>query len=61
MPLAPPQARLFTGIDWASAGHAVCVLDGSGTMTAQFTVEHSAEGIASLVRRLARYGDPVPL
>ena len=25
---------------------------------AEFTIEHSADGIATLVRRLARYGDP---
>jgi Transposase len=61
MSLALPEARFFTGIDWASAEHAVCVLDAAGTITAQFTIKHSAEGIASLVRRLARYGDPADL
>ena len=61
MPLALPDAQVFTGIDWASAEHAVCVLDAAGKITAQFTIAHSAEGIASLVRRLARYGDPAGL
>ena len=61
MPLALPDAQVFTGIDWASAEHAVCVLDAAGKITAQFTIAHSAEGIASLVRRLARYGDPADL
>jgi transposase len=61
MPLALPEAQFFTGIDWASAEHAVCVLDAAGKITAQLTVKHSAEGIASLVRRLARYGDPADL
>jgi transposase len=61
MSLALPEARFFTGIDWASAEHAVCVLDAAGKITARFTVKHSAEGIASLVRRLARYGDPADL
>ena len=61
MSLALPEARFFTGIDWASAEHAVCVLDAAGTIAAQFTIAHSAEGIASLVRRLARYGDPADL
>ena len=56
--LALPEAQFFTGIDWASAEHAVCVLDAAGKITAQFTIARSAEGIASLVRRLARYGDP---
>ena len=59
--LALPEAQFFTGIDWASAEHAVCVLDAAGKITAQFTIAHSAEGIASLVRRLARYGDPADL
>src|SRR5215471_14184265 len=61
MSLALPEALVFTGIDWASAEHAVCVLDAAGKITAQFTIAHSAEGIASLVRRLARYGDPADL
>jgi transposase len=39
----------------------VCVLDAAGKITAQLTVKHSAEGIASLVRRLARYGVPADL
>jgi transposase len=34
----------------------VCVLDAGGEMAAGFTVEHSADGIAALIRRLARYG-----
>jgi transposase len=61
MSFALPEAQFFTGIDWASAEHAVCVLDAAGKITAQFTIAHSAEGIASLVRRLARYGDPADL
>jgi transposase len=61
MSFALPEAQFFTGIDWASAEHAVCVLDAAGRITTQFAVQHSAEGIASLVRRLARYGDPADL
>ena len=61
MSVALPQALFFTGIDWACAEHAVCVLDAAGKITARFTIKHSAEGIASLVRRLARYGDPADL
>ncbi len=53
-----PEARFFTGIDWAAESHAVCVLDAAGKIVAEFTVEHSADGIAVLLRRLARYGDP---
>src|SRR5439155_9001308 len=48
----------FTGIDWAAETHAVCVMDAAGTIVAEFTIEHSADGIAALIRRLARYGEP---
>jgi Transposase len=61
MPSAMPDGQVFTGIDWASAEPAVCVLDAAGKITAQFTIAPSAEGIAALVRRLARYGDPAGL
>ena len=57
MPFALPEALFFTGIDWAAETHAVCVLDAAGKIAAQFTIEHSADGIAALVRRLARYGE----
>jgi transposase len=56
--LALPDALFFTGIDWAAQTHAVCVLDAAGTIAAEFTIAHSADGIATLIRRLARYGDP---
>ena len=58
MPFALPDALFFTGIDWAAETHAVCVTDAGGTIVARFTIEHSADGIAGLIRRLARYGDP---
>ncbi|HXZ74007.1 MAG TPA: IS110 family transposase [Streptosporangiaceae bacterium] len=61
LPLALPEAQVFTGIDWAAATHAVCVMNAAGTIVAEFTVEHSADGIAALVRRLARFGDPANL
>jgi transposase len=56
--LALPEALFFTGIDWAAEIHAVCVMDARGMIVAEFTIEHSADGIATLIRRLARYGDP---
>ena len=58
MPLALPDALFFTGIDWAAETHAVCVMDAAGKIVTEFTIEHSADGIATLIRRLARYGDP---
>jgi transposase len=56
--LALPEALFFTGIDWAAETHAVCVMDAGGTIVAGFTIEHSADGIALLTGRLARYGTP---
>jgi transposase len=58
VPFALPAALFFTGIDWAAGTHAVCVMDATGTIVAEFAIEHSADGIAVLLRRLARYGDP---
>lgn len=49
---------VYVGLDWAAEIHAVCVLDHSGRQLAAFTVEHTAEGIALLIRRLAKHGDP---
>jgi transposase len=61
MPLALPEAVFFTGIDWAAEAHAVCVMNASGKIVAEFTVEHSAGGIAVLARRLAKFGDPADI
>ena len=61
MSLALPEALFFTGIDWAAATHAVCVMDAAGKIMTEFTIEHSADGIAALIRRLARYGDPADM
>ncbi len=47
MSLALPEALFFTGIDWAAETHAVCVMDAAGKITAEFTIEHSADGIAT--------------
>ena len=58
MPFALPDALFFTGIDWAAETHAVCVTDTAGKIAAAFTIEHSADGIALLIGRLARYGAP---
>jgi transposase len=55
LPAAPPGG-VSAGIDWASADHAVCVVDAAGVVVARFTVEHTAAGLAELVRRLARGG-----
>ncbi|HET9020583.1 MAG TPA: IS110 family transposase [Ornithinibacter sp.] len=48
----------YVGLDWAAETHAVCVIDSTGKMLASFTVEHTADGLTGLKRRLARYGEP---
>jgi transposase len=53
---AVPQGGVTAGIDWASADHAVCVVGADGEPVARFTVEHSAAGLAELVRRLRKAG-----
>ncbi|MGH3094933.1 MAG: IS110 family transposase, partial [Streptosporangiales bacterium] len=49
---------IYVGLDWAAAVHAVCVMNTAGTVLTEFSIEHTADGIASLIRRLAKYGDP---
>jgi transposase len=53
---AVPQGGVTAGIDWASADHAACVVDAAGAAVARFTVEHTAAGLAELVRRLRKAG-----
>jgi transposase len=53
---AVPQGGVTAGIDWASADHAACVVDAAGKAVARFTVEHTAAGLAELVRRLRKAG-----
>jgi transposase len=59
--LDPAQLLIYVGLDWAAEIHAVCVLDHAGRQLTAFTVEHSRDGIASLIRRLAKYGDPADI
>jgi transposase len=42
----------YAGIDWASASHAVCVIDPRGAVTARFEVAHTDAGLRELVKRL---------
>ena len=52
----PRPDALSAGIDWASADHAVCVVDAAGAVVSRFSVAHTAEGLKTLVQRLARAG-----
>jgi transposase len=55
------EAQYFVGIDWATEIHAVCVQDTNGRRVAAFTVHHTAAGLAGLMTRLARLGDPTTM
>lgn len=50
------SADVFAGLDWATAVHAVCIVDATGRVLERFTVNHDRDGLAQLLRRLARYG-----
>jgi len=56
--VALPPAQFFAGLDWAAEVHAVCVTDHAGTVVDRFTIAHTADGIAMLIRRLAKLAEP---
>lgn len=51
----------FAGIDWASAEHAVCVIDERAKVLYRTMVAHTREGLADLVRALRKFGRPADL
>jgi transposase len=55
LPEVPPGG-VCAGIDWASAAHAVCVVDMKGQVRDHFTVTHDKAGIAGLIARLRAAG-----
>jgi transposase len=55
LPVTPPGG-VTAGIDWASADHAVCVLDATGAVVSRFAVQHTVTGLAELTRRLSKAG-----
>src|SRR5215216_1926611 len=46
----------FGGVDWATDGHAVAVVDGNGATVVEFNVAHTADGLSDLCRRLVKAG-----
>jgi transposase len=48
--------NVFVGLDWAVQTHAVCVIDAEGRVLDRFEVVHDRDGLAGLMRRLARFG-----
>jgi len=53
------STEFFAGLDWAVHTHAVCVIDASGAVRERFDIAHDREGLAELMRRLARFGTRV--
>lgn len=47
---------VFVGLDWAVHTHAVCLIDAAGAVLGRFEVAHDRDGLAELMRRLARHG-----
>ena len=47
---------VFVGLDWAVHTHAVCIIDAAGTVLDRFEITHDRDGLAELMRRLARRG-----
>jgi transposase len=53
------RTDVFAGLDWAVHTHAVCIIDASGAVRDRFEVAHDRQGLAELMRRLARFGASV--
>ena len=53
------SSEFFAGLDWAVHTHAVCVIDTTGAVRDRFEITHDREGLAELMRRLARFGSSV--
>ncbi|MER9568957.1 IS110 family transposase [Mesorhizobium opportunistum] len=49
---------IFVGLDWGGSSHAVCIIDAAGKILDHFAVAHDRDGLADLVARLRRYGQP---
>jgi transposase len=49
-------SNVFAGLDWAVHTHAVCVIDTAGAVLDRFEIAHDRDGLAELMRRLARFG-----
>src|SRR5919107_4870049 len=57
--MADKTFRWFAGIDWGSAKHQVCLLDGAGTVVGEREFAHGGAGLAALCEwMLSMAGDP---
>ena len=55
LPESPP-GHVTAGLDWATADHAVAIVNDRGTVLEQFLVDATGAGLRELVRRLRRAG-----
>jgi transposase len=53
--------KLFAGLDWGGASHAVCIVDEAGRVVDRFEPNHDAEGLSQLRARLAQHGPAAEL
>ena len=49
-----PAGGVCAGIDWATADHAVCVVDMAGRVIDRFSAAHDKAGIAAIITRLRK-------
>src|SRR4051794_41658369 len=57
--MAEETIRWFAGIDWGSAKHQACLLDGAGTVVGERAFAHGGAGLAALCDWLVSMaGDP---
>jgi transposase len=54
-------AVLFTGWDWASASHAVTILDSAGEVVDRCVFAHTEQDLDTMLARLASHGSPAEL
>jgi transposase len=52
---------VYVGIDWASAEHALCVVDAKGRIVMSEAVAHTAAGLEGLRKSLNRFGKAADL
>jgi transposase len=46
----------YTGIDWATEAHRICLLDHEGRLVAKTTIAHSGDGLAQLLAWVHQHG-----
>ena len=57
--MADETIHWFAGVDWGSAKHQVCLLDGAGTVVGEREFAHGGAGLAALCEwMLSMAGDP---